>query len=132
MREIDRELAVASPILAPSLEQAAALFADLPRLWDRATAEERAELLRPLFERVYVDMEERRIAGLQPTPEFNELLGTATRRINSDVVILTHDEATAVGGVSGGGWWSWWRRGSVKLSHHQMQSESGKCPPSPS
>lgn len=56
----------AQPASQPSVEEAAALFSDLPALWSEATNAERQRPLAPLIDRVYVDVETRRIAAITP------------------------------------------------------------------
>ena len=48
---------------------------DLPELWNAASPEEKQDLLRLMFEEVYVDAESRRITGVRPKPAFLPLLG---------------------------------------------------------
>ena len=56
------------------LQVSARQLRDLSLAWDRATAEERRELLRLTFEAVYVDVASERIVSLKPRPEFVPLL----------------------------------------------------------
>ena len=51
---IDSRIRQATTVVAPALEQAVALFEDIPDPWEEATPEERRRLLSPLVERVYV------------------------------------------------------------------------------
>ena len=78
--DLDAHLQAAAPVTLPTLEHAAELFAHLPRLWRRASNDERMQLVQPLVDRVFIDLESKRIGGIQPTPEFHELLELAVRR----------------------------------------------------
>ena len=79
MPAIDREIALVSATRQPDIVLLKQLLADFPRLWDLATYEERRELVRPLIERVYVDVESRRICGIVPTAPFRPLLESGVR-----------------------------------------------------
>ena len=63
------ELAPSAP--APSIREARQLFSDMSALWERAANAERRELLASLVEHVYVNLDEGRITGVQPTPGFD-------------------------------------------------------------
>jgi hypothetical protein len=102
--QLDAQIREAEPASQPSVEEAAQLLADLPRLWREATNEERRRLIAPLIERVYVDMAVRRIAAITPTPEFRWLLEGA----------LEERQAASPNGGSPQDW-SWWRRGRTSV-----------------
>ncbi len=61
--------------VAPSAEEAAELFSNMSALWARAANAERRELIAPLVEHVDVNLDEGRITGVQPTPEFDPWAG---------------------------------------------------------
>ena len=93
VRNLDQQIRAAAEACAPSYEEAATLFADLPALWERADDAERRRLLRPLIERAYLDIDSGFIGGITPTPGFEILLEHAlTRAESSRVVILTAEE----------------------------------------
>lgn len=78
----------------PTLEEAAELFQKIPALWMEATLQERRQLLNPLIERVYVDMESKLIGAMVPIATFRTVLDAAIQKIDrSDVVLLTVIEA---------------------------------------
>jgi len=52
----------------------------MPTLWERADTKERRRLVSPLVERLYLDIESKRIAALKPTPEFRLLRARARHR----------------------------------------------------
>ncbi|MDA0365509.1 MAG: recombinase family protein [Chloroflexi bacterium] len=60
--------------------EVAALLGDLPTLWGEATPDERRRLIAPFIERVYLDVESKRISGLVPAPAFRALLDAAMQR----------------------------------------------------
>jgi len=60
-------------VTLPVIEEAAALFADIPQLWSEATPEERTKLISPLIEMVHVDIEAKRITAFKPAPAFRAL-----------------------------------------------------------
>ena len=69
-------MAERAPELVPSAEgpspgEAAQLFSDMSALWERARNPERRELIAPLIESVYVDIDAKRIVDVQPTREFD-------------------------------------------------------------
>ena len=97
LAEIDTHLAQAAAVSGPSLEEAAELFGSVSQLWEEATPEERSELIAPLIDRVYIDLESKRIGAIAPSPAFHALLSAAMRRSGqSDAVLLTADEAARV------------------------------------
>ncbi len=94
----------------PTLEEAAELFQNIPALWMEATPQERRQLLNPLIERVYVDLETKLIGAIVPVAAFRTVLDTAMSGTNcSDVLLLTEEE------LEQSQVWSWWRRGRVEL-----------------
>ncbi len=93
LRTVDDQLHAAVEACAPSYEEAATLFADMPALWERADHAERRRLLQPLIERAYLDIDSGLIGGITPTPGFGVLLEHAlTRATSSRAVILTAQE----------------------------------------
>ena len=116
-REFEQKLAEIDALMArmpvtnlPDLEEAAELFQNLPALWEEAIPQERRQLLNPLIERVYVDMEAKLIGAITPVPTFRTLLDAAIQRNNSSTAVLLTQDALEQCQV-----WSWWRRGSVDL-----------------
>jgi hypothetical protein len=107
--EIDAEIRKASAVVPPSLDEAAALFGDIETLWKEATAEERRELVSPLIERPYVDMDLKLVGAIAPTPAFRALLQCAARKSDSNIILASQDELERLDV------WSWWRRGRIEL-----------------
>ena len=116
-REFDQKLAELDALVAktpvtdlPTLGEAAELFQNLPALWTEATPQERRQLLNPLIERVYVDMESKLVGAIAPVPAFRTVLDAAIQRVDGSTAILLTDEELQQTKV-----WSWWRRGRVEL-----------------
>ena len=87
---IDVQVRAATAACAPTYEEAAALFSDMPALWERATHAERRQLLEPLIERVYMDIDSGLIGGIVPTPGFRLLLADVLEPAESSrVAVLT-------------------------------------------
>ncbi|MDA1297879.1 MAG: zinc ribbon domain-containing protein, partial [Chloroflexi bacterium] len=111
LAEIDSQFQTAEVVSQPSIDEAAELFGNLPGLWKEATAEERGQLISPLLDRVYVDIETRRVGAITPAPAFRTLLDRALERTDrSACVVLTTNEADRLED-----WSVWWRRGRVEL-----------------
>ena len=106
--DLQRQLQAADLTIAPTYNEAAELLTNLDLLWKEATAEERSKFLTPLVERVYVDLELKRIGAICPTPGFRALLQNAVERSESDCVLISDTELSELGD------WSWWRRGGVE------------------
>ena len=77
---LDAEIRHASGTTPIEVDEAAALLTDLPTMWDEATADERRRLVAPIIERVFVDVETKRISGLVPMPGFRTLLGAGMQQ----------------------------------------------------
>lgn len=94
-KSIDEQSRAAADACAPSRKEEAALFADMPALWDRADHGEWQRLLEPPIERVYLDIDSGLIGGITPTPGFRVLLEHALERAESSrVVILGEQDIT--------------------------------------
>ena len=92
---VDDQIRAATEACAPSYDDAAALLADMPALWERADHAERRRLLRPLIERAYLDIDSGLIGGITPTPGFRVLIEHALERAESSrVVIVAHRDIT--------------------------------------
>ena len=66
----------------------------IPQSSDDVIKRSRWELLNPLIERVYVDMECSMIGAVVPVPAFRRLLeGDMSRAESSAVMLLSEDEA---------------------------------------
>lgn len=107
LRAIDDQMRAATDACTPSYEEAAALFADLPALWDSAEHTERQRLLQPLIERVYLDIDSGLIGGITPTQGFGVLLDHALQRVETSRAMIltaqeTRDNASRVGLVETG------------------------------
>ncbi len=116
-REFDEKLAELDGLMAktrvtelPTLEEAAELFQNLPELWTEATTQERRQLINPLIERVYVDMESKLVGAITPVPAFRTVLDAAIQRVEGSRALLITEEELDQTKV-----WSWWRRGRVEL-----------------
>src|SRR5690606_29837369 len=107
--EIDERVQRAAIPNGPSYEEAASYFADMSTLWERADTEERRRLVSPLVERVYLDIESKRIAALKPTPEFRLLIEHALEITDDPRVVLVPPEMAEDLTK-----WRWWRRGRVE------------------
>ena len=113
--EIDERVQRAAIPNGPSYEEAASYFADMSTLWERADTEERRRLVSPLVERVYLDIESKRIAALKPTPEFRLLIEHALDIADDPKVLLVPPEMAE--DLTN---WRWWRRGRFSLQHLQL------------
>jgi hypothetical protein len=80
-----------------ALGEAAHLIRDLPRLWGKASIEQRREILGCLFESVEVDMAERRVESIIAVPAFDELLRDA-----AVIVAAAELRLSSMGGGDGG------------------------------
>lgn len=110
LAQIDGRIHAAQPACLPTVGEAAALFSNLGALWDEATAEEQRRLISPLVERVYIDIESRRIGAITPAPAFRSLLeGALEQSGRSACVLLPADVANQPE------LWTWWRRGRIEL-----------------
>ena len=107
--DIEAQTKEANSVVPPSIEDAVELFQHIESLWKEATREECRRLLRPLIERVHVDMDLKLVGAITPTPAFRALLQCAVRKSGSDVVLASHDDMERLGV------WSWWRRGRIEL-----------------
>ncbi len=94
LEEIDAQLKLSIPTDLPSLEEAAELFSDIPTLWKEATPEERRQLISPLLERVYLDMESTSIGAIIPQPAFRQLLEGAMVVTKSPAALLLSEDET--------------------------------------
>jgi site-specific DNA recombinase len=108
--EIDHRVQRARKPSGPSFEEAAALFSDMPRLWEQAEMDERRRLIDPLIERVYLDIDSKRIGAIKPTPEFRILIDHALDPPDNPDVFLIPP-----GNADGTNIWRWWRRGRIEL-----------------
>ncbi|MBI4302288.1 MAG: recombinase family protein [Chloroflexi bacterium] len=95
LAEIDANIQLAIPVMLPSVEEAAELINNLPRLWQEALPDERRRLVGPLIDRVYLDLKSKRISGIRPRPGFGELLVNAVRRTTRSTCVLLSQEETA-------------------------------------
>ena len=109
--EIDGQIRTAQPAPIVKVEECLALFKDLPALWNEATPEERSRLLAPLVERVYIDIETRRVAAITSAEGFGSLLVEVLEQPDWSACVLLPAEA-----ANQPDWWTWWRRGRLNLS----------------
>ncbi len=85
---LDAEIRHALGTVPVEMAEVGALLRDLPALWDEATPDEQRRLLAPLVERVYLDVESKRIAGLVPAPAFRVLMESAMHRTADCAAVL--------------------------------------------
>ena len=109
---IDRQLGQAQALTPPNVDEAVALFSDIPLLWSEATVDERRKLIGPLIQRVYVDLEHKQISAIVPEPPFQALLAHAIQKAPDTPVLLV-----PMAELNHEPIWSWWRRGRVDLYH---------------
>ncbi|MCC6237291.1 MAG: recombinase family protein [Dehalococcoidia bacterium] len=110
LAEVDARIRAKTTASEPTIDEAAALFRDVPAMWAEAEPDERRRLVAPLIERVYVDIESRRIGAFTPSPAFRSLLqGALQRTRGSQAVILSPDETESLEMMA------WWRRGRPQL-----------------
>jgi len=110
LAQIDGRILAAQPACLPSVGDAAALFSNLGALWDEATAEEQRRLVSPLVERVYIDIETRRVGAITPAPAFRSLLQGALEQSGRSACVLLPAEVANQPEL-----WTWWRRGRIEL-----------------
>ena len=109
-------------------------------MWERAAPEERRRLVAPLIERVYLDIDSRRIGAITPTPEFKALIDHALEpTADPEVALIPPESAEDVSSWRSWRWrsgditaddgvdlnldanadpvnsWRWWRRGRIEL-----------------
>ncbi len=105
LMEIDRQLQQSGTVMSPDIEEAVALFSDTQTLWSEATPEERRQLISPLVENVYVDLQKKWIGALTPAPAFQALFRAGIGTVpNSSVELAPPGEANQdIVGVGGDG-----------------------------
>ncbi len=108
--EIDGQIRTAQPAPIVKVEKCLALFKDLSALWNEATPEERSRLIAPLVERVYVDVETRRVSAITPAEGFGSLLQAVLEQPDWSACFLLPAEA-----ANQPERWTWWRRGRIEL-----------------
>ena len=99
---IERELALlkGTTDYASSVAQAAALLRDLPAAWDRATAEQRNDLARLVFQSV--EIKEDRVVAVLPTPEFAPFFNLVEETETGRLVLSAPDRQDVLSGGSDG------------------------------
>jgi hypothetical protein len=80
--------------------QAAALLRDLPAAWDKATAEQRNDLARLVFQSV--EIRDDRVVAVLPTPEFAPFFNLAEDTETGRLVLSAPDRQTVLSGGSDG------------------------------
>ncbi len=104
MVALDAEIRLSEDATPVEVTDIAALLGDLPALWLEATADERRALLAPLIDGAFVDVESRRITGIDPKPAFRTLVDAATQRaVDFSAVLLAPREAPVQGAYGLGG-----------------------------
>lgn len=106
---------VANSQIPPTTTEIVELMENLALLWEEATGEERQRLISPLIERAYVDLEQKLIGAIVPTPAFRGLLYCAVRKSDADIIVASQKELEELGV------WSWWRRGGIHLPQLQTR-----------
>ena len=66
-------------------------------MWGEATPDERRRLVAPVVERVFVDVETKRISGLVPMPGFRTLLGAGIQKTADHAAVLLPPEYSPAG-----------------------------------
>ena len=94
---IDSEIRHASGTTPIEADEVAALLGELPALWEEATPDERRRLVAPVVERVFVDVETKRISGLVPMPGFRTLLGAGMQKTADHAAVLLPPEYSPAG-----------------------------------
>ena len=89
---IDVEIRHAAGTTPIEVDAVASLLSDLPALWAEATADEQRRLVAPIVERVFVDVETKRISGLVPMPGFRTLLGAGMQKTADAAAVLLPPE----------------------------------------
>ena len=104
LAEIDRQLEQACVVTPPAIEEAVALFSDIPLLWNEATPDERKRLLGTLIETVYVDLKTKHVTAVKPTPAFKTLFRNGIdSTADVPIELLPIGEVTKDTGGDGGG-----------------------------
>ncbi len=106
---VDGQIRSAQPASMIKVGECVALLNDLSVRWSEATQEERSRLVDPLIERVYIDIETRRIGAITPASGFRSLLEGALDRPDWSACVLLPAEA-----ANQPEWWTWWRRGRIE------------------
>ena len=89
---IDAEIRHASGTTPIEADEVAALLRELPAMWGEATPDERRQLVAPVVERVFVDVDTKRISGLVPMPGFRTLLGAGMQKTADHAAVLLPPE----------------------------------------
>jgi len=110
LADIEAQIRTAQPAPIVKIEGCIALLKNLSALWNEATPEERSRLIAPLIERVYIDVETRRIAAITPAEGFGSLLQGVLDQPDWSACFLLPAEA-----ANQPDWWTWWRRGRIEL-----------------
>ena len=109
-RNLENQLASLVIPDVDAAQEAGRLLEQLPTLWEEADLSERRQLINPLIERVYVDMESKLVGAITPVPAFRTVLDAAIQRVEGSRALLLMEEELDQTKV-----WSWWRRGRVEL-----------------
>ena len=110
LAHFDALLRTSQPLSVVRAEACADLFNDLGALWAEATAEERSRLVAPLIEKVYIDVETKRLCAITPAQGFGSLLQGVLDQPRWSACLLLPAEAAHQPGC-----WIWWRRGRIEL-----------------
>ena len=111
LTDLDVRLRTVQPAPVVRAEACIELIGDLPVLWSAATGEERARLIAPLVQRVYVDVEAKRVCAITPAPGFDLLIEGVLATSGQPACFLLPAEAAGRPEC-----WTWWRRGSARLA----------------
>ncbi len=110
LADVEAQIRTAQPAPMIRTAECVALFKDLTALWGEATPEERSRLIAPLIERIYIDVETRRIGAITPAEGFGTLLQDVLETSDWSACFLLPAEA-----ANQPEWWTWWRRGRIEL-----------------
>ena len=111
-RSLEMQLETLTLPKAEAAREAGELIMGLPRLWEKASLEERRKLLMTMLDAVYVDTKEfKAIVAIQPKAPFRPVFDVATTKEGLGVMLMkTPPEIDPEANTC-----SWWRRGRVEL-----------------
>lgn len=110
LADLDLQLRTVQPAPILRAEACIGLIGDLSAMWTEATGEERSRLLAPLIQRVYVDIETKRVCAITAAPGFDLLIGGVLAASGQPACVLLPAEAAGRPEC-----WTWWRRGRIEL-----------------
>ena len=88
MAEIDSRLCAAVPVELPAVETAAGLLTDRSSRCEKAPPDGRRRLIEPLFDQVYITLDEQRNGAFTPAPAFGDRPRNAVKKTSRPNVAL--------------------------------------------